>query len=129
VGIKRARGSVLAIFGARSCGLRCQQICLLLFLHKSVFLLSAGPGSESGYFGPWQICKYLLYSRERCGPSVTRFKPIGEYAPSYTAVSLDCRSLIQICRHGCSISVRFFSQAVANIPTGLVRSTDFFSEM
>jgi len=36
----------------------------------------AGPGSESGYFGPWQLCKYLLYGRERCGPTVTRFKPI-----------------------------------------------------
>ncbi|XP_023704188.1 uncharacterized protein LOC111862761 isoform X1 [Cryptotermes secundus] len=35
----------------------------------------AGPGGESGYFGPWQVCKYMMYGRERCGPSV-RFKPV-----------------------------------------------------
>ena len=67
-----------AMSGARSGELRCQKIYLSLFLHQTVFRFSAGPGSESGYFGPWQICKYLLYGRERCGPTVTRFKPIGE---------------------------------------------------
>ena len=72
------------MFGARSGELRCQQIYLLLFLNQTVFLFTAGPGSESGYFGPWQLCKYLLYGRERCGPTVTRFKPIGDYAPSWS---------------------------------------------
>nr|CAD7400828.1 unnamed protein product [Timema poppensis] len=35
-----------------------------------------GPGAERGYFGPWQTCKQLLYGRERCGPLVTRFRPV-----------------------------------------------------
>jgi hypothetical protein len=66
----------------------------LLSLQKMLVLFSDGPGSESGYFGPWQLCKYLLYGRERCGPSVTRFKPVGKckysvdvvVAPAFTAV-------------------------------------------
>lgn len=70
---------VSATFGAHSDKPHCQQTCILLFLHQIGILFSAGQGSESGYFGPWQICKYLLYGRERCGPPVTRFKPIGEY--------------------------------------------------
>ncbi|XP_039279094.1 uncharacterized protein LOC111051995 [Nilaparvata lugens] len=36
----------------------------------------AGPASEKGYFGPWQICKQLLYGRTKCGNEVTRFRPV-----------------------------------------------------
>ncbi|XP_069703315.1 uncharacterized protein [Periplaneta americana] len=36
----------------------------------------AGVQGDTGYFGPWQLCKNLLYGRERCGPSVSRFKPV-----------------------------------------------------
>lgn len=39
---------------------------------------SEGLASEAdhGYFGPWTICKYLLYERKRCGDGVTRFRPV-----------------------------------------------------
>ncbi|XP_023318106.1 uncharacterized protein LOC106650594 isoform X2 [Trichogramma pretiosum] len=36
----------------------------------------AGTATETGYFGPWRQCKYLLYGRERCGQGVTRLKPL-----------------------------------------------------
>jgi len=32
-----------------------------------------------GYFGPWRQCKYLLYGREWCGQSVSRFQPVCEF--------------------------------------------------
>lgn len=35
-----------------------------------------GPTAEKGFFGPWRICKYLLYDRKKCGDGVTRFKPV-----------------------------------------------------
>ncbi|XP_063231882.1 uncharacterized protein LOC134536174 [Bacillus rossius redtenbacheri] len=35
----------------------------------------AGSAAEKGYFGLWVTCKQLLYGRERCGASVSRFKP------------------------------------------------------
>ncbi|KAF4531482.1 hypothetical protein B566_EDAN004254 [Ephemera danica] len=38
-----------------------------------------GPGAERGYFGPWRVCKRLLYDREKCGTggsSVSRFQPV-----------------------------------------------------
>ncbi|XP_034935562.1 uncharacterized protein [Chelonus insularis] len=36
----------------------------------------AGLTAEKGYFGPWRQCKLLLYNRERCGTSVSRFQPV-----------------------------------------------------
>ncbi|XP_046395625.1 uncharacterized protein LOC124162927 [Ischnura elegans] len=32
--------------------------------------------SERGYFGPWKVCKALIYGRENCGRGVARFKPV-----------------------------------------------------
>ncbi|XP_012234298.1 uncharacterized protein [Linepithema humile] len=37
---------------------------------------NADTGAETGYFSPWRQCKYLLYGREWCGKSVTRFEPV-----------------------------------------------------
>ncbi|KAK6631200.1 hypothetical protein RUM43_014296 [Polyplax serrata] len=31
---------------------------------------------ETGYFGPWQVCKKLPYNREKCGPEANTFEPI-----------------------------------------------------
>lgn len=36
---------------------------------------NAGVASEKGYFGPWQMCKQLLYGRTKCGDEVARFRP------------------------------------------------------
>ncbi|KAH0956692.1 hypothetical protein HN011_007414 [Eciton burchellii] len=36
----------------------------------------AGTAAEKGYFGPWRQCKLLLYGREWCGQSVSRFQPV-----------------------------------------------------
>ncbi|XP_015593208.1 uncharacterized protein LOC107266826 [Cephus cinctus] len=36
----------------------------------------AGSVFEKGYFGPWRQCKFLEYSRERCGHNVSRFQPV-----------------------------------------------------
>ncbi|KYQ55848.1 hypothetical protein ALC60_05129 [Trachymyrmex zeteki] len=36
----------------------------------------AGTAAENGYFGPWRQCKLLLYGREWCGQSVSRFQPV-----------------------------------------------------
>lgn len=30
---------------------------------------------DSGYFGPWRVCKQLLYNREKCGSDVSKFHP------------------------------------------------------
>ncbi|XP_058793794.1 uncharacterized protein LOC131665734 isoform X2 [Phymastichus coffea] len=38
--------------------------------------LAVSTATERGYFGPWRQCKYMLYGRERCGPGVTRLKPM-----------------------------------------------------
>ncbi|XP_026473389.1 uncharacterized protein LOC113378280 [Ctenocephalides felis] len=35
----------------------------------------SGHGEENGYFGPWNVCKRLLYNREKCGPEVSKFHP------------------------------------------------------
>ncbi|XP_077298919.1 uncharacterized protein LOC143920087 [Arctopsyche grandis] len=32
-------------------------------------------GHDTGYFGPWRMCKKLLYNREKCGVEVARFRP------------------------------------------------------
>jgi hypothetical protein len=34
-------------------------------------------GSDSGYFGPWKVCRELTYNREKCGSGegVSRFRP------------------------------------------------------
>ncbi|EEB11075.1 conserved hypothetical protein [Pediculus humanus corporis] len=31
---------------------------------------------ETGYFGPWQVCKKLPYNREKCGTEANTFEPI-----------------------------------------------------
>lgn len=38
-----------------------------------------GFGADSGYFGPWKVCKELSYNREKCGSAenVSRFRPSG----------------------------------------------------
>uniref|UniRef100_A0A1B6DRN9 Uncharacterized protein n=1 Tax=Clastoptera arizonana TaxID=38151 RepID=A0A1B6DRN9_9HEMI len=36
----------------------------------------AGLGGESGYFGPFQLCKELLYGRTKCGDNASRFQPV-----------------------------------------------------
>ncbi|XP_073954602.1 uncharacterized protein isoform X2 [Choristoneura fumiferana] len=33
------------------------------------------PNFDQGYFGPWRICKRLLYNREKCGADVSKFRP------------------------------------------------------
>ncbi|XP_075981903.1 uncharacterized protein LOC142980422 isoform X2 [Anticarsia gemmatalis] len=30
---------------------------------------------DQGYFGPWRVCKKLLYNREKCGTDVSKFHP------------------------------------------------------
>ncbi|CAB3252524.1 unnamed protein product [Arctia plantaginis] len=30
---------------------------------------------DRGYFGPWRVCKLLLYNREKCGTDVSKFHP------------------------------------------------------
>lgn len=33
-------------------------------------------GSDTGYFGPWKVCKELTYNREKCGSeNISRFRP------------------------------------------------------
>lgn len=34
------------------------------------------PNYDQGYFGPWRVCKKLLYNREKCGVDVSKFRPI-----------------------------------------------------
>ncbi|KAG6446902.1 uncharacterized protein LOC115441381 [Manduca sexta] len=31
---------------------------------------------DHGYFGPWRVCKKLLYNREKCGSDVSKFRPL-----------------------------------------------------
>ncbi|CAG9129873.1 unnamed protein product [Plutella xylostella] len=33
------------------------------------------PNFDQGYFGPWRVCKKLLYNREKCGSEVSKFRP------------------------------------------------------
>ncbi|XP_041969877.1 uncharacterized protein LOC121726539 isoform X2 [Aricia agestis] len=33
------------------------------------------PNFDQGYFGPWRVCKKLLYNREKCGTDVSKFRP------------------------------------------------------
>ncbi|XP_045778697.1 uncharacterized protein LOC123876467 [Maniola jurtina] len=33
------------------------------------------PNYDQGYFGPWRLCKRLLYYREKCGTDVSKFRP------------------------------------------------------
>ncbi|CAH0664150.1 unnamed protein product [Spodoptera exigua] len=33
------------------------------------------PNFDQGYFGPWRVCKKLLYNREKCGSDVSKFHP------------------------------------------------------
>uniref|UniRef100_A0A2A4J4Y2 Uncharacterized protein n=1 Tax=Heliothis virescens TaxID=7102 RepID=A0A2A4J4Y2_HELVI len=33
------------------------------------------PNFDQGYFGPWRVCKKLLYNREKCGTDVSKFQP------------------------------------------------------
>ncbi|XP_046970746.1 uncharacterized protein LOC124537845 [Vanessa cardui] len=33
------------------------------------------PNFDQGYFGPWRVCKRLLYYREKCGTDVSKFRP------------------------------------------------------
>ncbi|XP_061717169.1 uncharacterized protein LOC133524999 isoform X2 [Cydia pomonella] len=33
------------------------------------------PNYDKGYFGPWRMCKSLLYNREKCGDDVSKFRP------------------------------------------------------
>ncbi|CAH0591552.1 unnamed protein product [Chrysodeixis includens] len=33
------------------------------------------PNFDQGYFGPWRVCKKLLYNREKCGTDVSKFHP------------------------------------------------------
>ncbi|XP_049878758.1 uncharacterized protein LOC126375704 isoform X2 [Pectinophora gossypiella] len=33
------------------------------------------PNFDQGYFGPWRVCKRLLYNREKCGSDVSKFRP------------------------------------------------------
>ncbi|XP_023941425.1 uncharacterized protein LOC112048205 [Bicyclus anynana] len=33
------------------------------------------PNYDQGYFGPWRVCKRLLYYREKCGTDVSKFRP------------------------------------------------------
>ncbi|CAH4034955.1 uncharacterized protein LOC123707489 isoform X1 [Pieris brassicae] len=33
------------------------------------------PNFDNGYFGPWRVCKKLLYNREKCGNDVSKFRP------------------------------------------------------
>ncbi|CAG9571804.1 unnamed protein product [Danaus chrysippus] len=33
------------------------------------------PNFDQGYFGPWRVCKRLLYYREKCGIDVSKFRP------------------------------------------------------
>ncbi|XP_054269293.1 uncharacterized protein LOC128990759 isoform X1 [Macrosteles quadrilineatus] len=44
---------------------------------EPLFESYSGPGSEKGYFGPWTLCKELLYGRTKCGDNVSRFQPHG----------------------------------------------------
>lgn len=38
---------------------------------------AGGLAAEKGYFGPWLLCKELLYGRTKCGDSgVSRFQPV-----------------------------------------------------
>lgn len=48
------------------------------FYHPIFFIsvVTAGTAAEKGYFGPWRQCKLLLYGREWCGQSVSRFQPV-----------------------------------------------------
>ncbi|XP_004922680.1 uncharacterized protein LOC114242755 isoform X1 [Bombyx mandarina] len=40
---------------------------------QSYFL--ENPNFDQGYFGPWRVCKKLLYNREKCGTDVSKFRP------------------------------------------------------
>ncbi|CAH2055814.1 unnamed protein product, partial [Iphiclides podalirius] len=33
------------------------------------------PHFDQGYYGPWRVCKKLLYNREKCGTDVSKFRP------------------------------------------------------
>ncbi|OWR54148.1 hypothetical protein KGM_200803 [Danaus plexippus plexippus] len=35
----------------------------------------SNPNFDQGYFGPWRVCKRLLYYREKCGIDVSKFRP------------------------------------------------------
>ncbi|KAI5635268.1 hypothetical protein NE865_12060 [Phthorimaea operculella] len=37
------------------------------------------PNFDQGYFGPWRVCKKLLYNREKCGTDVSKFQPSSKY--------------------------------------------------
>lgn len=54
--------------------------------------------SDSGYFGPWRVCKRILYNREKCGNEVSRFRPsIAVFISGIVAcVSCGCLGLFNI---------------------------------
>ncbi|XP_013149050.1 PREDICTED: uncharacterized protein LOC106111468 isoform X2 [Papilio polytes] len=39
------------------------------------FFSFENPNFDQGYFGPWRVCKKLLYNREKCGTDVSKFRP------------------------------------------------------
>lgn len=54
------------------------------------FYSSENPNYEYGYFGPWRVCKILLYNREKCGIDVTKFRPLSVvyYAGVFGAIGV-----------------------------------------
>ncbi|XP_026330801.1 uncharacterized protein LOC113238212 isoform X2 [Hyposmocoma kahamanoa] len=41
-----------------------------------LFYSLENPHYDQGYFGPWRVCKKLLYNREKCGSDVSKFQPL-----------------------------------------------------
>ncbi|XP_055380042.1 uncharacterized protein LOC129611113 [Condylostylus longicornis] len=64
---------------------------------------SVGGGymEETGYFGPWRVCKFLSYFREKCGTDISKFRPsVAVFASgvlaSLCAVALAIYSLLSV---------------------------------
>ncbi|XP_011312991.1 uncharacterized protein [Fopius arisanus] len=57
----------------------------------------AGTAAERGYFGPWRVCKLLLYNRERCGQNFSRFQPVlAVWVAGLVAVGATCTLAILV---------------------------------
>ncbi|XP_068623101.1 uncharacterized protein [Battus philenor] len=51
------------------------------------FFSLENPNFDQGYYGPWRVCKKLLYNREKCGTDVSKFRPtIAVYIAGVVAV-------------------------------------------
>ncbi|GBP59188.1 hypothetical protein EVAR_53342_1 [Eumeta japonica] len=61
------------------------------------------PNYDHGYFGPWRMCKRLLYNREKCGADVSKFRP----SPiSYNCVQAEGTFALKLVACRCRVKCR-----------------------